>query len=90
MSEITVIFIEGNEISFLKAHYRKVMDIVNNNFKPLRKLEKKEKLDAGYLLIDLDKKLMLDCQSGFSIEHLNPDIKVNIIKNWYYLNHPNW
>ena len=90
MSEITIIFVEGNEISFLKAHYRKVMEMVNNNFKQIKGLETRKKLDAGYLLVDLDKKLMLDCQSGFSIEHLNPDVKVNIIKNWYYLNHPNW
>lgn len=91
MSEIIVMLVEDKEISFIKAHYRLIMGILNNNFKNIRQLkQKQQKLDAGYLLIDLDKKLMLDCQSGFSIEHLKPEIKLNIIKNWYYLNHPNW
>jgi hypothetical protein len=91
MSEITVVLIEDNEVFFVKAHYRFIIDLINSNFKKTLELkQKKQKLDAGYLLIDLDKKLMLDCQSGFSIEHLKPKIKLNIIKNWYYLNHPNW
>ncbi len=91
MSEIAVVLIEDNEIAFIKAHYRFIIGLLNKNFKKSKALKRKQqKLDAGYLLIDKDKKIMLDCQSGFSIEHLNPEIKLNILKNWYYLNHPNW
>jgi hypothetical protein len=89
MSEVVVIIVKDCEISSEKMHYRDAMSLLESN---LRKIKQKDsqKLDAGYLIIDVDRQIMLDCQSGFSLEHLKPDARLNIIKNWYYLNHPSW
>ncbi len=70
MSTVNALIIKNGTILFARHHYRKIIEILESRLKP------GEMLDGGYILVDLDKKILFDCQDCFSLM----DIKKGEIK----------
>ena len=70
MSTVNALIIKNGRITFASEHYRKIIGILESRLKPT------ELLDGGYILVDLDKKILFDCQDCFSLM----DIKKGEIK----------
>jgi len=64
MSIISTLIIKNNKILYHRAHYRKIIQIINN---PLPN----KFLDAGYIILDFDNKTIINSQNAFKISHLN-------------------
>ena len=62
MSEIHLIIIKDRKICFIKEHYRKIKQLLENP--ESIKLKDSEYLDAGYILLDLNNKEIIDCQDA--------------------------
>ncbi len=68
MSFITLITVEGDQISVVRGHYRKIMEILKGSeivFDSTKKY-----LDAGYILIDRNLGLVLNEQCAFDINDI--------------------
>jgi len=73
MSTITVILIEGDRLSIKDLPFREVMSGLSGSRAVLADLTRgsdPHALDAGYVVIDIDEKLVVDCQGAFSWHHL--------------------
>lgn len=65
MSIVNLFVIKGNRIYFIRKHYRKVQEMLKNQ-KDLSK-EDYYYLDAGYLVLDLNNKSIINSQMAFTI-----------------------
>jgi len=65
MSLVNLFVIKGNRIYFIRKHYRKVQELLKNQ-KDLSK-EDYYYLDAGYLVLDLNNKSIINSQGAFAI-----------------------
>lgn len=74
MSSVTLLVIANNKLSIQEMHYRHVISILESSCFGLDALLSYDQgyslLDAGYLLIDIDRKVVLSGQDAFSINHL--------------------
>ncbi len=68
MSEVQLILIKSNKIVCIKDHYRAVKEILSN-LEAVNNLSSQE-LDAGYILVDFDRRLVLNCQEAFSANEI--------------------
>ncbi len=65
MSEIHLILIKNNKIIYIKDHYKNIKRVlINNKTDNLRS----EDVDAGYILLDLDRKYLINRQNAFSLK----------------------
>ena len=69
MSLVNLFVIKGNRIYFIRKHYRKVQELLKNQ-KDLAK-EDYYYLDAGYLVLDLNNKTIINCQDAFALQKTN-------------------
>lgn len=72
MSEVHFIVVKGKNIYCMRMHYRKIKEMLECPEKI--NLKKAHYLDAGYILLDLNKKIIINEQSAFAI----PEKKFNI------------
>lgn len=74
MSSITLILIKDRNISFRELHYRHIISILSSSCVGIEGIVQDTApdrfLDAGYILIDLDRKRIVSGQDAFSIHHL--------------------
>lgn len=63
MSVVNILLIKGGKIIFIREHYRKALEMLEN---PSPKLF----LDSGYIVIDFDFNLILNAQNAFSIRDI--------------------
>ncbi|MEK6960570.1 MAG: hypothetical protein AABX47_05325 [Nanoarchaeota archaeon] len=74
MSSIMIILIKDRGISFRSLHYRHVISILSSSCVGIEGIVQDtcpdRFLDAGYILIDLDRKRIVSGQDAFSIHHL--------------------
>lgn len=72
MSLINLIVIDGENIHFVQTHYRIVENLFNNGFRELNwflRINKQKKyLDAGYILLDFNRKLIINGQNAITIK----------------------
>jgi len=66
MSIVNLFVIKENKIYFIRKHYRKVQEMLKNQ-KHLSK-EDYYYLDAGYLVLDLDNKSIINSQHAFAVK----------------------
>ena len=85
MSFITLIVIKNQEIKVVPEHYSIIMRIMNHDFKNmqyyLKEMQDAIPLDAGYLLVDVEKKTIINGQSAFAKEHLHPKYS----EDWFWI-----
>jgi len=74
MSSITIILISNRDISFRSLHYRHVISMLSSSCVGIEGIVQDPMpdrfLDAGYILIDLDRKRIVSGQDAFDIHHL--------------------
>ena len=65
MSEIHFIVVKGKNIYFMRRHYRKIKEMLECPEKI--NLKKGKYLDAGYILLDLNRKTIVNRQDAFAL-----------------------
>ncbi|MBS3127940.1 hypothetical protein J4410_02250 [Candidatus Woesearchaeota archaeon] len=84
MSFITLIVIEKEDIKIIPEHYNTIIRIMNHDFKNAKHYLKEAEeipLDAGYLLVDMNKKIIINGQSAFARQHLHPKYSTE----WFWI-----
>jgi hypothetical protein len=71
MSFVNVVVVKNRKIKIFREHFRKAINALEQNIQPTLFV------DGGYLIIDFDSKIILDCQDCFSLT----DIKKGELKN---------
>ena len=70
----------------MQAHYRLVFNFLNNECKGKEAFTHEHQfdsyLDAGYLLIDFNKKIIVNSQLAFAFADLDEQIKKNLQTKW--------
>ena len=71
MSQVTLIVIDGKKIHYVQTHWRTIQDLLDLGFDGMlwKKAERKwdEYLDAGYILLDLNRNLLVNGQNAFAV-----------------------
>lgn len=67
MSEVHFIVVKGKNIYFMRRHYRKIKEMLDYPEKV--KLKKGNYLDAGYILLDLNRKTIVNGQDAFALKY---------------------
>lgn len=79
MSSITLILISRNIIQFRQLHYRHAITVLESACAGIESIITDDRpdrfIDAGYILIDLDRKRIVSGQDAFSIHHLGKNAK---------------
>ena len=72
MSTVTLIVVEGRSIHYVQAHWRTIKALLDSGFEGVfwQKHEQawEEHLDAGYILIDLNRNTLVNCQEAFAVK----------------------
>ena len=75
MSFVRILAIKGNTLYQKECHLNQAIRFLDadeeKQIRQLRIINDKRWLDAGYVLIDLDQKIIAQNQSGFSLNHLS-------------------
>ena len=74
MSNINVLLVKDEGVRFANVHYRTIMKLLESNSCP--QLINSFFLDAGYIIVDWNKKTIISNQSGFPIGKIAG-------KNWF-------
>lgn len=85
MSIVSAVVVKDRKIRFVRGHYRDIMKILDS-----RKPSAKKIVDAGYIVFDLDRKIVLNCQSAFRITDLSKGDLSSILSEWRVLDYANW
>ena len=67
MSFVHLIIIQKNSVYNLHAHYRTVQRIIEQGSDEFTRFLPGKYKDAGYIIIDHDKKTIINCQDAFKI-----------------------
>ena len=73
MSNINVLFVKNDKVYYTSVHYRVIIDLFNHNFSNLSLLLANLNsfhVDAGYMIIDLDRQEVINRQLAFSASNL--------------------
>ena len=86
MSFIHIVLIEKNQFMSMQAHYNEAIKLLNSItkkriYEPVT-YGTEIFLDAGYLLIDVDKKMVISVQNAFGIKHLSKDVQKKFRQEW--------
>lgn len=68
MSFVHLIIIKNSVIYNLHAHYRTAKKILEQDNGGLTRFLKGKYTDAGYIILDHDKKTIISCQTAFRIQ----------------------
>lgn len=79
MSTIHLIIIEGGKVYHLEEHWRRVMDLLNNELHDISGSSIIGRIDEGYMLIDFDSQLIVNRQYAFSFKDLQ---RAEWIQGW--------
>ena len=81
MSFVTLILIKERKLTIISAHYRVIKRIIEYcDFGiEIVKSTNKTEIDAGYLLIDIDNKVVIDAQCAFYTSNLLNEFKKVIL-----------
>ena len=67
MSYVNLFIVKDDCVYFVSVHYRTAMKLLGGGIDRALPLLKSKFLDAGYLVIDANKKIIINGQSAFSI-----------------------
>lgn len=72
MSHVNVMIVRNGQVYHFSVHYRVVQQLLNNNFlgfsgSPLER--NPSHADAGYMVIDLDRREVINRQCAFTSKH---------------------
>ena len=78
MSFITLILIKNKQLQTIKAHYHTIKKIIEHPDFEIETVKQNNKIeiDAGYILIDCDKKILVNSQDTFHLTNLNDFQKI--------------
>lgn len=67
MSFVTLVLIKNKEMQIINAHYRVIKKIIEYCDFEIETVKKENKtiIDAGYILVDCDKKIIMNAQDAF-------------------------
>jgi len=66
MSLITVVIIKNQHLAVVHCHWRAAKQILQEQVLK-NSINKKHKLDAGYLVLDFDRKTFVSCQDAMAV-----------------------
>lgn len=69
MSNINLLIIIDDKVYNFSVHYRTFEKLMENNFSCIKSFNCKY-LDSGYAVVDLNKKIILDCQDAIDTNKL--------------------
>ena len=67
MSYVHLIIAKDDSIYFVNVHYRTAMKLLENGIDSVLPLLKPRFLDAGYLVLDLNKRTIVNGQGAFNV-----------------------
>jgi len=67
MSYVNVLIIRDDCVYLTSIHYRKAMKLLENGLEEILPLLQHRFLDAGYIVLDLNKKTIINAQNAFSV-----------------------
>ncbi len=68
MSNVNLLIINNENVYFLSIHYKTLIWLLENDFnKILEVLKRKTYLDAGFIVLDNNQKLIINSQNAFDI-----------------------
>ena len=85
MSIVNAVIIKNKKIRFVRQHYRDIMKILNK-----KKPHARNFIDAGYIIVDLDRKVLLNCQDAFPLTDLKKNELRNMFSEWRVLDYAKW
>ncbi len=62
MSNVTLIIVSNDDMHAVTAHWREIKALLEKKPMPVR-----HSVDAGYIVLDLNKKVIINSQSAFAI-----------------------
>ena len=80
MSQIVVFEVRENSLRVFKRHYREILKAFNNGMKFDK--GKNYPIDAGYIIIDYDKRVLMSSQSGFGFLDIEKNKFAKLSRNW--------
>lgn len=69
MSNVNVMLIIENKVYNFNVHYRTFIKLLEKNFEQVKSLPSKY-LDSGFVVVDMNKRLIVECQSCVDINKL--------------------
>ena len=82
MSKINLIVIEKKKIYHMEEHWRNVIEMFNGRLEDISGSKVMGRLDEGYILIDFDSQLIINCQQAFSFSDLSRDSAEWLMEGW--------
>jgi len=86
MSMLRLLIIKGNTLYSAELHFRQAIQFLNASTQTqeryLRLMRQKRYLDAGYVLIDCDREIMINNQSAFSLTDLSKKKRDLFMQQW--------
>lgn len=73
MSNVNLVIIKDDKMYFIRDHFNKIKKLAG-------RLKSKSFLDAGYIILDYNNKVILNSQSAFDVNELKKDFEVYDIK----------
>jgi len=68
MSNVNLLVIKNENVYFLSIHYRTLINLLDNNFNKFFELiKRKTYLDSGFVIVDLNKEIIINSQNAFDI-----------------------
>ncbi|MDP7458120.1 MAG: hypothetical protein QGH47_05325 [Candidatus Woesearchaeota archaeon] len=91
MSKLNLIVIEKDKLHHTQLHYRYVINLINNLFRGINSLKKIKPedhyLDAGYVIIDFNLRMLFFSEDAFSLKDLKKDILKFLEKKSWFVNY---
>lgn len=86
MSFITLIIIQKTRIAVIQKHYRFVIEFFNTEFSDIDVYTQDRTydpwLDAGYIIIDFNNRVIVNSQIAFTFSDLEEKIEKKLQKKW--------
>ena len=71
MSYVNVMLVKEGQVCFFCCHYRTLLSCVEKGFDSVMKLSKRKNfLDSGWVVLDLNKETAISSQNAFSVSRL--------------------
>ena len=67
MSYVTVLLIKDDKVYVVSMHYKRVRRFIDEGFEGVLRLLKSRFLDAGYIVLDANKNVIINGQNAFAI-----------------------
>jgi len=67
MSYVTVLIVKDDRVYVVSMHYKSVRRFIENGFEGVLRLLKYRFLDAGYIVLDANKNVIVNGQNAFAL-----------------------